>query len=378
MEQYKQGEQTRVIKRILVIPDLHAKPHLSYYDCVKDQREGEKQQILDFIIDQAKDCVYAVFLGDVLDAKSNPSLVLKDLASFLKRFSSDDRDTNLILISGNHDAKSNGESAMDQFQQLENFIPWKIITKNPQKLTFNDGIADYLTATFLPYTFKQQLQAKTKEEGTKLLMDKLESSDLLFHHHAILTEDNVEFMENFDEIVLPLNELRKKYKVALGGHIHTNTFQPDNGFITVGSVFTSEVGELDKYIVKITVDYNKYDPLDNTRKITYENIKLPTHPIVKVINPTEEDIDKLDVNSIVKFVVTDKIYKDNLTENKLSKFYGYTINEMYKRERNKQNVSTNENILDLDLNGLLIEYSKVKNVELKALQEGLEMVNNYK
>jgi hypothetical protein len=69
-----------------VIGDLHLRDNLGYADHVGDNRIPEKKEILNFIIDKLSDCSHIFFLGDQLNAKNNPSHIIKELVQFVEQF----------------------------------------------------------------------------------------------------------------------------------------------------------------------------------------------------------------------------------------------------------------------------------------------------
>ena len=50
---------------ILVLGDFHFRDQLGYSDFIEDRRKSEKKEILDFIIEQSKNCSSIIILGDV-------------------------------------------------------------------------------------------------------------------------------------------------------------------------------------------------------------------------------------------------------------------------------------------------------------------------
>jgi DNA repair exonuclease SbcCD nuclease subunit len=337
---------------ILVIGDMHFKDRLSYSDHI--DRTEERNEILDFIVDQAKDCDTVVSVGDVFDRRDPPASVTRDVAAFFERF----KGKQLFIISGNHDKKaSGGTTALDFLREIGD-KHWKIFTRPQAKVEIEGRIVD-----FIPHMYKGELGVTTDEDGKKEIMSHLNKADIVFHHHAVSdTLSNGVATNVFNEIVLPKKELEEIYALVVGGHIHTPGIYGRT--IVTGSVFNCDMGETAKYIWKI-------DPKD----LSVEQIELPGRGIYKLENPTRRGIEKIlakGEHNIVKVIVTDKTTDINELKRMLSDFDAYLIVEQYPNERSK--VHFEDGAIDLDVLNLLDVYAKARKVDYNLLCKGYSLI----
>ncbi len=341
------------MSKILIVGDLHLQDHLGYYNTVKDFRESEKKEILDFITNSSSDCEKVVFLGDQFDKKNNPSSVVKDFTAFLESFHGKD----IFIIAGNHEKTPSGESALDYLQEIVN-DKWNLI--------INDiFVADNLI--FCPYLYRSELKAKTDEEATKKVIDMLSSyadkeNNILFCHFAIsdtLTSTGLK-TDCFREVVLPNKKISSMFHNIFSGHVHNP--QIKNNIIVTGSIFNNEITETGKYIYK-------YD----TETGEYETIKLPGRSIVKIIDPQDEDLKSLNKDTIVKVVLTKKNNNVDNIKKELSSFPGFTISEQYPNERKK--IKNGESVSDMSIEEKLSLYADTKKIDKEALLKGWDLIN---
>jgi len=329
--------------KTLIISDLHLSDTLPYDEYVEGGREKEKKEILDFIIEKSQDCDQVMILGDALNKKNNSSKVIREFTEFLERF----ENKKLYILGGNHTKKPDGTSAKDYLKEIKD-KNWEIITNEIKTIREID---------FCPYFSKSELGVKSNEEGQELIMSRLKGNKILAVHFAIsdsLTGSG-QNTNVFDEIVLPRKELMKRYNLVVAGHIHSPEHR-DNVLIT-GSIFSREANEKQKFIWI----------LDNeTMKI--EKIKLPGRHIVKLENPKLADLKKIPESSIVKVIITDPKLKEQVPEIKkeLERFDGKILSESYSRKR-KRIISTNENVINMEVEELLKIYSKTRKISLTKL-----------
>jgi len=347
---------------ILVIGDLHCKPQLSYAEYIKDRREGEKQEILDFIVKQAENCEYVVFLGDGLNGRTNAPEVIKEFTNFIEKFDGKE----VFIIKGNHESLPGGKSAIDFLKEIKG-KRWHIITNSVEKHQLGP-----VSATFCPYFTKAELDAKDNSEALALIMEKLTPADLLFHHHTMGVGGKIAGLpldiNQLPEPVLPIEKLNKIYKQIIGGHIHKPTTKLPKA-IVAGSIFTSEVGEGDKYVWKINETLPNWEA-------SIEQITLPGRAIYKLENPVKADLEKLPTDSIVKAIITKKISVEEMDELKkiLKRFDAFIILERIPRERKKMHFSDGESIIDFNIDKLLETYAKDQKIDLPLLKHGFDLI----
>jgi len=335
--------------KILVIGDLHMKEHLRYHDSIPDKRNGERQEILDFIVKQSEDTDTVVLLGDVFDNKNPLATTTKLFTEFLERFI----DKKVYIIAGNHSKHSDGRTSLDYLKEIKN-KNWKIITTTVEKI---DGMV------FCPYFFRQELGVNTDAEGSQKVLSMLPDGDSFFFHHAISdTEVTSGLQVNiFNELVFPRDVLEKKYKILFGGHIHKNKNYGKT--IVAGSVFNQEVGEVGKSIWKL-----------NTINWEVEEIHLPGRCIYKLENPTVDDLMDIEFSSIVKVILTLRLSVEDMNKLRelLKKFDAHIIIEQYPNERTR--AVYEKNILEFSVGELLGLYAEQKKVSLPKLLSAFDLI----
>jgi hypothetical protein len=322
---------------------------LGYSDYVGDRRVQEKKDILDFIVSSFQDCEVVVFMGDNFNSKNNSSETNREFVEFVERFGNKD----VFIICGNHEKKGDGSTAIDFLGEVKR-PNWHIFTQ-PSSFSINGKKLD-----FLPYMLNQEIGVTTCEEATKEIVDHLDGGDVIFAHHAISgTTFNGIKTELLKEIVLPKEELEKKYKKVVAGHIH----QPQivgNTLIT-GSLFTNEVGEIEKFIFKIDDSLN------------IEQIKVPARGIYKLVDPSIDDITKLPKKSIAKIILTKRGTDIESIKIVASGLDAHVIIEDYPNERKKMHIEENA-AFDFSIEALLKMYSEERGVDYNKLIKGLELI----
>ena len=339
--------------KILVIGDTHLRDSLSYSSYISDGRVSEKRDILDFIVKSAEDCEHVVFMGDFFNSRNNSSETNRSAVELLERL----EDKYVCIISGNHEKKRDGKTAIDFLAEIKK-DNWHIFTK-PGVVSV--GGEKKIKFDFLPYMLNSELEVENYEEAAKKVVNELEGGDILFAHHAISgTSFNGISVDTFNEMILPRAELEKKYKLVVAGHIHTP--QHEGRTLITGSLFTSEVGEIEKFIFKID------------ESMTVEKLKVPAREIHKLENPTIQELTKLPKNSIVKIVVTDKNINIDELEVVASGLDAHLIITDYPGERKKMKIE--EGAFDFSIEALLKLYAKEKDIDYAKLIKGLELISN--
>lgn len=336
-----------------IVSDLHLKQNLSYSDLVKDGRKKEEKEVLDFIVSSFKDCQKIVFIGDLLNSRTNSPEVIRKLVEFIEKFDGKE----IYIINGNHEILSDGKTTLDFLSEVKN-PKWKIMTE----------ITKIGNLVFCPNISKSELEVESNETGRKKIMKMLPEGKILFHHYA-MTKSKTRtgaMTEMFDEIVLDRNELKKKFRLVVGGHIHCGNMK--DGVVVTGSIFTSTINEKEKYIWKI-YEEDKYS--DN---LAVKQIKLPCREIHGLENPTIDELKKIPKNSIVKVVITDPKLKDKIEEIKkeLKKFDGSILLEQFPSKRKRAHFDNN--LLEFDIKELLETYAKIKKVDIKSLKRAFELI----
>lgn len=333
-----------------IIGDQHFKDNLSYADHFSDLRLSERAEIIDFIVDSFRDCEHVVLLGDNFNSKNNSSETNRLFVEFLERFGKKD----VYILSGNHEKKGDGKTAIDFLAEVRK-PNWHIFTRAG---AFPIG---KLKVDFLPYMLNSELEVEDYEAATKHIMKSLDGGDVLFAHHAISgTSFNGIKTDDLREAVLPKEALEKKYKLIVAGHIHVP--QQYGKVLVTGSLFTSEVGEIEKFIYK----------LDDNLKI--EKLKVPAREIHKLVDPTDEQLSSIPKNSIIKVIITDKSRDIEKLEEQLKKFDASLLVQDYPNERKKSNIEKG-GAFDFSLEALLKMYAEEKSVDCQKLLRGLQLIN---
>jgi DNA repair exonuclease SbcCD nuclease subunit len=293
-------------------------------------------------------------MGDNFNSKNNSSETNREFVKFIENFGRKE----IYIISGNHEKKGDGKTAIDFLGEVKK-SNWHIYT-GPGTESFSGVKLD-----FLPYMLNSELEVETTEEAVRVIMDDLEGGDILFTHHAISgTTFNGIKTESLHEVVLPKEELEQKYKFVVAGHIHTPQLV-DNTLIT-GSLFTSDVGETEKFIYKISVDNVKWD---------VEKLKVPCREIHKIENPSTEQLLSIPKSAIIKAIITNKTVDIEKLKEELSRFDASLIIEDYPDERIKAHIE--DGAFDFNIETLLKLYADEKNVDYPKLLKALNIVNNH-
>lgn len=338
------------------IGDLHFKDHLSYGDRIADRRDGERVKVLDYIVETLKDCKHVVFLGDNFNSKNNSAETNREFVKFVERFV----DKDVYIISGNHEKRGDGTTAIDFLGEIKNRPNWHIFTR-PGTVSIPWGRGKTLKLDFLPYMLNSELEVEDYEEASKKILRGLDGGDILFGHHVVsgMVVNGLP-TDMMKEVVLPKEKLEKKYQLVVVGHIHDPGYE--DKIVQTGSVFTAEVGEREKFIHIIDKD------------LKVQRFPLPVRPIIKVESPKIEDLLKIPPGSIVKVVLTEKPYPGYPEEVKgnLDRFDASLLIEDYPNSRKKAHIQ--DGAFDFSIEALLKLYAKEKNVDADRLLKGLQLI----
>ena len=313
--------------KIGCIGDMHFRERLPYSEYIPDERKGEWYETLDFIVDSFKDCSHIVFMGDQFDRKNNTSEVNRSFVEFLEQFGPD---KHIYLIAGNHEKSPNGSSALDFIKEIKG-KHWYVINKPTI-----EKIGD-ISVGFLPYMYMNEMNVNNIKDLTSKIMSSLTTENipsmkLLFAHHAIsgtsVFSKSVETMLT-SEPVLSREELKTITDYVIAGHIHE--YQESNPIAIVGSSFSSEVGEHEKFIIKLE--------LPVPWGVDLQAIKLPVRGIYGFTDPNVETLSAVPKSSIVKVTITDPERSIEDLKVHLSRFDGSVIVAKYPSKREKEKAS---------------------------------------
>ncbi len=338
--------------KICVIGDQHFRHQLPYSGAVSDGRRAEWDAVIATIHEASQQCDAVVLLGDNLNSKHNHSAVIDEFVQFLCGFG----EKPVYVISGNHE-RFGKDTAIDFLKGIKN--NWHVFT-DPASVTLGD-----LSMMFLPYMTPGSLEVENLEQAAHKIMDSLAPADLLFHHHAVTgTEISGTTSEHLNEVVLPREELEKRYRFIHGGHIHQSQQLSDKTYVT-GNIFTHEVGEHDKsiHILDTTAQTSTLVPLP-VRGIYAVTYKGDAHSMVHIPD-----------HSIVKCVITDRGTDLDQVKDDLARFDASVIVEQYPRERSKVQLD-DVNGLDLSIDALLKVYCEAKDVPYDELKTALELIES--
>lgn len=337
--------------KALVVGDQHFKLDLSYADYIPDRREAEKRAVFETIHKAAEDCEIVVLLGDNLHARHNHSSVIKAFVDFLLGFG----DKELHIISGNHEVYDGSSTALDFLREIGLSQKWNIYTRPEHSYLGGRQV------TFLPYQTNAALGANSFEEAREKILEAVThpNKDVLFHHHTVSGMKTLGGMTDlFNEAVLPREKLEETYKLILGGHIHQPS-QVGNTHI-VGSLFTADMGETEKRVVKLDLE-----------TLEVESIPLPVRQLLKT--SSVEELSKFPDNAIVKFTALDKTQDIDSIKELLRRFDAFILVEDYPSERKKVHIDDGATE-DFSTENLLRLYAKEKNVDEDALLSAFELV----
>lgn len=343
--------------RVLVVGDQHFRHELSYGASFSDGRRAEWRAILDKIHDTAKDVDAVVLLGDNLNSRHNHSSVVRDFVGFIKGFG----DKEIHILSGNHE-RYGDDTALDFLERAE--LPNVHVYTTPRY-----GYVKGHKAFFLPYVTSNMMGVKTKHETHDEVMALMQDrAEFLFLHHGILGSiwDGGKVEEGFNEPVFKQDELEQRFDRIFGGHIHAPMKLSDKT-VVAGSIFTTEVGETEKYVWVIDTDKNDI-----------ERINLPVRGIYKITVKQATSYAYIPKGSIVKAIVTDPFFKDSIHHVReiLSHVDAVLIIEQYPDTR-RPKVHFEEGALDLSFDALLKEYSDMKGLNYNDLKDAYSIIESY-
>jgi len=324
--------------RICLIGDNHWRKNLPYGSAFPDERREEWNEVIRTIHKTAKDCEEVVLLGDIFNAKNNPSSVIRDFVEFLKGFGN----KQVHMITGNHSISPDG-TALDFLQKMEH-ENWHVYTKP----TIVDNMA------FVPFLRSGEYDPSFLS-GRKVIA--------LFSHNAVKPSTRGAMIDETQEHVWGKEYLELHSDFSAFGHIHDEEKVSDT-IQGAGSIFTNVVGEHKRAIWKY----------DTTTKET-ERIPLPVRGIYKVmINEPMNGFDEIPEHSIVKCVVTQKGADLVHIEELMKRFDAYMIVESYNEGREKHHFETGA--IDISLDSLLKVYAKERKIDYEKLMQGVNLLNS--
>lgn len=338
--------------KLLIVGDLHLRDRRGYADSVSDGRLSEQQTILNTILDAGKSCDRIILLGDNFNSKNNTSLTISLFTNFIEGFSPKP----VYILSGNHSKSANGKSALDFLKEIKG-KHWTVVT---DKIEVIDELV------LCPYFYKNELGCETNEEAAEKVMGMLPDGKFMFAHQAISgAKVRGTITDMFNEIVLPAEKLAEKYEKTFFGHIHNAQTLLNGKIIGSGSVFCDEAGETSKSIWTLDTEANN----------VIETV-LPGRGIHSLVDPTIDDLLKIEKSNIIRAVLTKKVEPAEMEELKeqLRKFDAYVLLEQYPSERRKLVYNEKANILESSTEELLEIYSKQNKVNLTSLANGWNII----
>lgn len=339
--------------KMLIVGDQHFRFEIPYENTIEDKRAKEKESVISTIHKASSDCDYVVLLGDNLNTRHNHSHVLKEFISFLNGFG----DKNIYILVGNHERY--GESTALDFLKEINIKNITIIDSGPEKYTI-----DGKECVFVPYMSPHIMNVDSVQEASEKLTEKLPDGDIAFFHQFITLHDSVErSQEMYNEIVLDGNMLSEKYTEVFDGHIHKPSDILPNVHI-VGSVFTHEVMETEKSIMKVTIS-------EKNDVFVTEVIKLPVRPIFKIHDDISA-LEELPDYSIVKYISGENTKKSGIDINeKMDRFDGKII---ISDNKNTREVSKKIGDVDLSFDNLIKLYAETNGIEEDKLKTAINII----
>jgi hypothetical protein len=340
--------------KILAVGDPHFMFDYPYANRIPDRRRAERALVLSTIHRESKDCDAVVLMGDNLDKRHNHSSAIKEFVEFLHGFG----DKRIHIISGNHETFEGNKTALDFLIGINPW--WSVYTP----AGFEAGVSHFVTPNYqiglIPYMTNSSLGASSKEEARDKLMLAIEKYkyDVLFVHHMV---SGTTGFEGANEIVLPRERLEAVATLVVAGHIHEEAVKGRT--ILTGNIFTHDVGQTERSILKI-----------DTEDDTYSRIALPVRPIYKLFNPTIEALDALPANSIIRTILTDKGQDVEAIKESLKRFDASLFVEQYPNERERLHVDKGQT-LDLSIPALIDMYAKAKKKNPERLKKAFVLVN---
>lgn len=332
---------------------------MPYAELVKDGRESEVDEVLNFAANAFKDCGAVFMLGDILNSRVNSAGTLARFVSFLESLG----DKEVFVLGGNHDTFGDGSSAFDFISRLTNKHNWHLVVSREVGVNIGGVVVN-----MLPYFHRASLGVSSNEEWQVAVDNRLSSlfGEILLTHHSIEGCGVSDYVstDSFNEPTLKLSDI-SKFKLVVGGHIHRPS---DNGFVHVlGSTFNQEVGEYGKRIAII-----------DTETLSFEPIALPGRHIVRINDPdtgfSKAVIAEHGTNAIVKIEVTTERAPEALAalKEEAKVFDGSILLEKYSSKRQVADVAGG--LEELSLSNLAKAYANAKGIDPTVMQRGLELL----
>lgn len=288
--------------KILAIPDIHLGNKSFGKDAIGElnSRIVEQLNLLNFIKNVAieNNVDKLIFLGDIFDY---PFPDFRLINSFVKWISSIEEQFSIDIIVGNHDYVRSGNEIMTALDILKylNSSNINIIKYSPQIYNY-----DNFNIIYVPYTDRNQLQAKTNGEAVSILesnIGKLIDKNiptLLFGHISIEGSFySGEISDEKNEIFISKQFLIDNFSYVCFGHIHN--FQKVNAMPPI-----FHLGSMNKHHFD---DNDKWLALYDTLTLENELIKIPCRNMIDI---------KIDIPENV--INTDEYvseYIENITDN---------------------------------------------------------------
>jgi DNA repair exonuclease SbcCD nuclease subunit len=337
--------------KVLVIGDQHFRTELPYSSGFKDGRRGEWGKVLEFISEASKEAEEVVLMGDNLNTRHNSSTVIKEFVEFLNSFG----EKKVHILVGNHE-RYGLSSALDFLSKIEH-PHWTVYTDITHTEAFGRKVV------FVPFLTPALVKAEGLEDGVKKSLSLIGKGDVAFLHQGITgAKVHGTWVDLFNEIVLPRENLEKNFERVITGHIHTAQVLSPKTLVT-GSIFTAEVGEIGKSVWMLDSD-----------TLEVSEIPLPLRGIYGVENPIEKVLKNIPKNSIVKCTVTDKKYPLESLEAVIPKFDSFILLEKYPRER--QRLHFEEGGFDLTIDNLIKLFAESRDIDYNDLKAGMDIIRS--
>lgn len=332
--------------RILFVGDAHFRLSWPHSDLFEDQRNDERKEIENVIVEEARGSDAVVVLGDLLDARENHPSVLTDAAVFLNRLAS--ACPKVAVIGGNHECYQDGTSALDVFEKtMGDRITFSIA--EPKTVVWGGTVI-----RLQPYTNRHRLERETNGEAAMEIVSQIpEGTTILAAHHAFSGTRSYHGVpvDEFPEIIIPSDEALKRARYLVGGHIHMPS---DSGAVkVVGSLMNHSFGEDSVHRLLA------YD----TDNDLFSTVDLPGRKLVKLTDPTEWQLKAVKDDSAVRVCLTEG--------NVLPPWFMPESLTVETAVQDTSLAADAEHRDDMSVRSLLVTYAEAKGIDINRLESAM-------
>ncbi len=307
--------------KILIVPDIHLGKGTNIgkdpIGVGLNSKIIDQKNLLNFIYEQAiaQKVERIILLGDIWDDVNPKPAVVYVFLDWL--IACTNANIFVDIIHGNHDYVRSGLNRVSMLDCVEiTEIDKCNVFKNIQTINFRD-----LAITYIPFTDRRQLNAKTTDEALQFLETAINKSASAAKRPTKITVGHLalegslwigdEISDDANELFCPI-DMFNAFEYVFMGHIHTHQI------INNSKPFAAHVGSIDHMIFSDTDNSTKHIVLFDSADKSIKTIKLPCRNLINI----EIDIpaDTLDETEYVMNYISKKAdtsFKDSIVKLKI-------------------------------------------------------------